>query len=269
MISKRIEFQLKVGGVGQVLPRVVLRSEDGTWAVRRLNPDHDLVLAADPLDPNTVAMLPEFAGSTEYVYTLNNLLPVREYEYRIEYDYNGDTDSLYRTFATPDVVVGEPVSIFTSYEAFRLRWGTKNIAEASEPDSKAIEPNLAAVQEAFSFADDEIQDELRGGVLAVPLDFTPWGGIVPRKVQGWAQVLAFGYLYEKRGWQEKKTLKNKVVPLMERTYHEMQLVKNGIIQINAAPAVDSDGDTVTRAVTTVQTWYRWYRYPDGVWLPSV
>jgi len=259
MNDKSFKFRYEKLGIPTDVTSAVLRDPTNTFGLQRVG-------AGGPVLPAGTPMPRISAGY--YKLTIDgdsNLMPGATYEYWVEWTVNGLTDRRQKFFVAQPALA-DPISRYTSYDAFLRRWGTKNVREASEPDNKADEVNLQAVQDAFEFADEDIDDELRGGVVQVPLDFTPWDDFVPRKVRGWADSLAFGYLYEKRGWQEKKVLKNKVQPLVEKAYNEMQMVKNGLLQINAAPAVDSDGDTVSRELGTVDTWYQWYRYPDGVWI---
>jgi hypothetical protein len=95
-----------------------------------------------------------------------------------------------------------PISTFFTWAQFSNRFGLANIIKVSNKDStqntgsnvQAIpsgQPNWYAIQDAFNYATDKIQSILQGGVLQIPLNFTPNGGVVPSRVGRWAMIIAF------------------------------------------------------------------------------
>lgn len=102
----------------------------------------------------------------------------------------------------PPVSVDTPVSLYVTWRNFVNNLGLNNILLASNKDASQQGPtnaqqipkgqvNYYAVQNALNFATDKIHNILFGGILKVPLDFTPNGGVVPDRVAGWAEVIAF------------------------------------------------------------------------------
>jgi hypothetical protein len=162
----------------------------------------------------------------------------------------------------PPPVVGAPVSPFHTYAEFLSRFGTKNVRRASNKDADSADVDLTAVQSSFWFARDEIYDTFRYGLYAVPFDWTPNGGVVPETVKRWALNLAYGDLYEVRGWSDmtvqvagQRNVPNKIYKLVKDTYMEMGLYRGGIrtmlaLRNTGAPlgitAIRPTGDRVVR-----------------------
>lgn len=104
---------------------------------------------------------------------------------------------------------GVPTSLYIDWNEFVNDFGMNNIVLASNKEqsmqtptgSQPIQkgqPNFYAVQNAFNYATDRIHNILQGGVLKIPLDFTPNGGVVPERVKNWAKVIAFCRLQRMR-----------------------------------------------------------------------
>lgn len=102
-----------------------------------------------------------------------------------------------------------PTSPYFTWDQFVNRFGYSNIVKASQKDTTqagptALEPipkgmpNWYAVQDSINYATDKISNILYGGVLKVPLDFTPNGGVVPLRVGRWAMIIAFCDLFNMR-----------------------------------------------------------------------
>jgi hypothetical protein len=97
-----------------------------------------------------------------------------------------------------------PVSPYIIWDEFVNRFGWMNIVKASNKDGYQVTangsvqqidnpktPNYFAVQDSFNYASEKVDSELMGGVLQIPLDFTPNGGEVPIRVRRWAMIIAF------------------------------------------------------------------------------
>lgn len=159
-----------------------------------------------------------------------------------------------------------PVSAYFSWDEFIRRWGLGNVAIASNKDNATKAPDYDAVQDAFDHAVDEVNSSQRGGPYAVPLDFTPNGGVIPGKVRNWAMVIAFEYLYNGRGLDDKNKVGNKITKQLTDTYTEMSLYHSGVGHLNAALATDTAGNVVTGQISRMGragSWRRWYWIGDA------
>lgn len=154
-----------------------------------------------------------------------------------------DGETLYDN-ATSTLYQPTPTAIYWTWTQFVNRFGLKNIVLSSNKDGKSADPNFAAIQDSFDYAADEIHSALRGGVLAVPLDFTLYSNIVPQVVSRWGMVIAYADLYDVRGWEDKNMVGNKMSRMVRQTYDDISLYKSGIKQMLAAPAVDHRGNTI-------------------------
>jgi hypothetical protein len=252
MSSRNVKFRYNLNGVPTDVTTAVLRDPTGAFGLRRVSN------GAVVLPQNTA--IPRISAG-RYLLAVPGLTAGVQYEYWVEWTVGGETDRRQKFFTiTSDV---DPVSRYTTYPRFIRKWGTKVVAEATQKESKALEPNLEVVQDAFEFADDEIDTELQGGVLKVPLDFTAWAGYIPAKVKNWADTLALAYAFETRGWQERKNERHRMVGLSQSVYQELQLYKNGLKQMNAATSADTAGTAVSVAGEAAGGVTFWVRYPDG------
>jgi hypothetical protein len=160
-----------------------------------------------------------------------------------------------------------PTSPFFTYDQFIRRWGQKNVTVASNKDSTSSEPDLDSVQDAFDVSTSEIYQAFSGGIYAVPLDFTPNDGIVPAMLKHWAMVIAFAYLYDARGQDEKDRAWNKISIQLKNVYMDMAQYRAGLKQLPAelsgeAPQETSQVSAVDVFEASPDWWYT--RYPDAV-----
>lgn len=141
---------------------------------------------------------------------------------------------------------GTPACAYITYEEFVRRWGTKNVAKASNKDNNNTSPDMDSVQDAFDFAVSEIEGAM-SGIYVTPLDWSENSGVIDRRVKEWAKVIAWGYLYEARGWEEstninRRTPTNRIKLLVEGAYDSMSLVRIRTSDIAAVRSRDSDGE---------------------------
>lgn len=118
-----------------------------------------------------------------------------------------------------------PVSPFFTWAQFSNRFGLKNIIQVSNKDTTmntgtnnqpipSGQPNWYAVQDALNYATDKIHNLLQGGILKIPLDFTPNGGVCPFRIGRAAMIIAYCDLLDMRtpdkvltpaGWRGKSS----------------------------------------------------------------
>lgn len=171
-----------------------------------------------------------------------------------------------------------PQSPWFTYGLFLKKYGFKNVKIASNKDSTqnplaASTPDYELIQEAFDSAFEEVCDNLRGGVYQVPLDFTPNGGQVPGVIKKSAMAIAFDYLTDDRGIEEKANrFDTRLDRRLKAIYDTLFLIKNGLRQINAVPNTGMDAKPVV-----VHNWFRhpwlisggwYYAFPDAapIWI---
>jgi phage gp36-like protein len=260
--NKKIELRHTVANVLTDATSVKFSDPNGTFGVKRV--DNDQIVIADDSDMPKVA-----TGTYQYILDaavhdiqLVGMIAGVTYSYWLEWVFNGITKWQNNEFVARDAVV-TPISIYTTWSHFKRRWGIKNITVASQKDGKATDPDLEVVQDALDYATDEIHDSLRGGVLAVPLDFTAYAGKIPGCVREWAEILAFAKLYDARGWEDTNKKGNKLTKQVMNVYSEMGLVKLGAKQIEASIAVSSAGETITPAPSHINALGQCVRYVDG------
>lgn len=140
-----------------------------------------------------------------------------------------------------------PTSDLFTYAEFVHRFGLRSITLASNKDNaKAANPDFNAIQQSFNYCVSEVYDALRGGVYAVPLVFTTENGLAPSGIKDPAMTIAFGNLYEVRGWEDKNRVGNKQERNVQMAYNKLGWIKAGIKQIQAQIA-----SGITLAATAV------------------
>lgn len=259
---QKITFTHRSSGVLTDVNTIKLSDPTGLYGVKRVDtgaivvPDGKDILR-ESLGVYSFTLLP-----TVTVDQLLPLVPDVEYEYWIEWTYNGGTRWQDRLFTAKDAVT-TATNPYTTWERFKRKWGEKNITTASNKDGKALTPDFEVVQDAFDHATDEIHDSLRGGVVAVPLDFTAYSDDIPACVREWVHVLAYAHMYDSRGFEDTNKFVNKLAKMVMNIYAEINFVKLGIRQLNAAPATDSLGNVSTVGGSHVDVTGRCWRYVDG------
>lgn len=151
---------------------------------------------------------------------------------------------------------GSPTALYWTWTQFVNRWGMKNIATSSNKDNTSAIPNYVACQDSFNYAADEIHNNLRGGLLAVPLDFSafstlPLPASAPPTVSRWGMIIAYADLFDVRGWDDKSIVGNRMKRLLAQTYDDIALYKCGLNQLEAAPAKDHNGHTIMLGMEAV------------------
>jgi hypothetical protein len=208
--------------------------------------DHSTIIA------RTTAGVREFpAGSGNY--DKANVVWDNTVDATVYWDAGDPQDTMQQYFPatgleipTVDYPDGPTCDLFT-YAEFIRRFGLKNIALASNKDNaKANEPDLDSVQQAFDHCVSEVYDALRGGIYAVPLVFTTADGTAPHGIKDPAMVIAFAYLYESRGWEDKNRVGNKHERNVQMAYNRLGWIKSGLKQIEAQV-----GSGITLAATAV------------------
>lgn len=173
-----------------------------------------------------------------------------------------------------------PVSPYFTWQTFVNRYGYDNIRKVSNKDATqssgsgvqstpATEPNWYAVQDAFNYATDEINAALRGGVLKVPLDFTPNANVVPSRVGRWAMVIAYCDLYDMRITQDQNKARHaptKMEKMLSDVYAMLSGYRGGQPGFQMYEAVHAAGaDPQTPTIWDVYAVGAAVRYVDGAW----
>lgn len=135
---------------------------------------------------------------------------------------------------------GDATSPYFTLQQFYNRWGEKNVRIASNKDNTTLTPNYDAIQDSFDYAASELTRAFMGGIYAVPLDFTPNGGVVPKTVSRWAMVIAYADLYDARGQDEKDKVWNKISTQLKAVYADMAMHRVGLVQMLATVATAAD-----------------------------
>jgi hypothetical protein len=159
--------------------------------------------------------------------------------------------------------MSNPTSPWFTYDQFCNRFGTKNIAVASNKENTSTDPNLPAVQDAFDEALEAVQDEMRGGPYIVPFDFTPNGGQCPWKIRVWGMTIAYAALYiGGRGVQEKQkdSVGDKISKLVSNIYREIGFAKAGLLQLNLKTATTTSGQTISQSIGIIRSHGLWQRF---------
>ena len=170
--------------------------------------------------------------------------------------------------AVPPPVPNEPTSLYDTWEDFKNRWGERPIIAASNKDSTAQTPNMATIQQSFTYADNELHNLFRGSVYKVPFEFAELDGTAiatPEVVKDWHQVIAYDHLYHARGVEDRDKRGNKIRKLREEVYTDVGLYKVGLKQLQAKYL----DNAVTFEVKPISGNYNpygpagWYRAADG------
>jgi hypothetical protein len=260
--NKKLTLRHRVNNVLTDATSVKFSDPNGTYGVRRA--DTLAVVVADGSNMPRIEL-----GLYSFTFTGVaagiQLLPLVSgviYDYWLEVEHNGVKKWENNQFAAVTAIV-EPTNLYTTWARFVRRWGLKNITVASQKDGKATDPELNVVQDSFDFATGEIHDTLRGGLHAIPLDFSIYDNEIPQCVSEWVHVLAFAKMYDARGWEDTNKRGNKLSKQVMDVYSEMHLVKMGAKQLLAAPATTSDGTVVTVGGSYIDVSGRTWRYIDG------
>lgn len=252
MSSKLITFTHSVGDpeILTDVTSIFFRDETATYGMRRVD-DLSIVVPAGTIFPR------KSVGRYELLVT--DLIPGVEYDYWIEWTFNGITQRQNRTFVADG---GTPTSPFTTYEKFITRWGESNIRNLSNKDNKSVSVNFSAVQDAFDHARGYVEETLEGGVIAVPIDLSLWDGAVPARLKDWIEVLAYDWLYTSRGLDDNNRKGMKTSALVQAVRQELLFVKSGVLRLQAAPAVDSESKTLELGITAASPEAICWREPD-------
>lgn len=200
-----------------------------------------------------------------YHYTWNDAIADRTYRVSWKYDV-GSGPQFLSYVKIAGAAEDDPTSRYTTYARFIRKFGTQNVIQATNKENNAKEVNKTLVQDAFDFADNEIDSELRGSIYAVPLDFTPWAGAVPYDIVNSTNILAFEYCYESKGFEEKNNIRNKMKLMESEAYRILGRIRTGIRQINAKLATATSGAEISGSAVTVNSDRLVYRFPDGHWI---
>lgn len=261
MSSKIVTISHRPGGVLTDLDSVpVFEDPTATYGLRRT----DTLATVTP--PAVGTTLPKIATGT-YQYTIEGLLENIPYEYWVRVVYSGITSRINRTFTGAADEAGSAESPFFTTQEFLDRWGSKNVRIASNKDSSATTINYDALQGSFDYATSEIYQAFRGGLYAVPLDFTPNDNIVPATVKRWAMVLAYADLYDARGQDERDKVWNKISMQLKAVYADMGMCRAGLKELPAT--LNGEVTLETGEVSAIDVFEAsptyWYtRYPDSV-----
>lgn len=229
MASKIIRMVRRIAGSPVDLTSVVFADPTGTYGIRR----RDTLAVHTPVN----TPVPRTSEGT-YEKELSSLVLGVPYEYYIKRTVGTVSKYIRGTFtATLPTVLA--TSIFHTYEEFVSRFGLKNIARASNKDNDTTSVNQEAVQAAFDYATNVIEDFFRP-VFVIPLDWTPNGGDIPQIVKQWAMNIAYDNLYEVRGWLDidggrgkPTSTRNKISALLKKTTGEMALYRGGMRELQA------------------------------------
>lgn len=210
---------------------VFFQDQTDTYGVRRLDTGATILASGTALTRISAGV---------YQYELTGLPASTNIEYVGHYVLEGSPIYRENVFNTGHDPTAEPSNELLDYTAFIRKWGLVNVSTAANKDQQSKKPDYPTIQEAFDWARDEIYTALRGGPYVIPLDFTPYSGVVPTDVREWALILAYAWIYETRGWDEKDRKGNKLMISMGKVYYQMGLVRGGVRQINAKVGVESD-----------------------------
>lgn len=229
-----LEFKFKIGTTLTDPTSVVLSDPEGAYGIKRVDTNAKVV------DAGTV--MTRFDTG---IYRYDFDIPVLgiDYVWYVAVSYGEAAYHFPRTFSNAGVT--NPVNPYFSWEEFKRRWGIGNIVVASNKDNKNKDPDYDAVQDAFDYATDELHSAQEGGLYATPFDFSPNHGVVPRFVRNWGMTIAFEYLYNGRGLDDKNKVGNKLTRQLSGVYQEMALYRAGLRHMKAAPAVASDGSVIS------------------------
>lgn len=149
---------------------------------------------------------------------------------------------------TPTTTVGPlPTNSYFPYDRFINRYGLENVMRASNKDQtqqvgSSANPipkgqiNAYAVQDAFNSATDDFHRRMYGGVLRVPLDFSPNLNVVPSDIAEIVMHMAWCKLYGTRGLEAKgKNQKsNQFVEELNACYDKIAAMRAGEFQVPEA-----------------------------------
>lgn len=181
-------------------------------------------------------------GLGAYTYLVTGLTTGTSYTYDVEVLNDGDlTRTQPRAFVATDSGT-LPTSVLFTWSQFVKRWGLKTITDMANKDGPPVGQSIdySAVQLSFDYATDEIFGNLYGGVLAVPLDWTPNSGVVPNRVSERAMVLAFWKLsfdsrkHDTNAGKVRAGMRDNVSRMNADVYDWLGLVKAGTLQIPEA-----------------------------------
>jgi hypothetical protein len=239
----------------------VFEDPTATYGLRRTD-------TAAVITPPTVSVTAMTNSSTGvYTYTFEDLLPSIPYEYWLKTTYLTSVIRINRTFTGGADVASSAESPFFTTQQFLDRWGEKNVRIASNKDNTSAVINYDALQGSFDYATSEIYQAFRGGLYAIPLDFTPNDNIVPATVQRWAMIIAYADLYDARGQDERDRAWNKISTQLKAVYADMGMCRVGLKELPAELSHDTPLETAQ--VSAVEVFeaapdYWWTRYPDSV-----
>jgi hypothetical protein len=131
----------------------------------------------------------------------------------------------------------DPSCRYFIYSDLANRFGLKNIAEASQRDEEVDDPNLNVVQQAMTYACDQVDRALV--TYATPLEFSDT--VVPQTVKEWAMVICMENMFNARGDTDKNT--NIYKRLVDDVYKEMALYN-----------MPGTGRVLSTATRTVSVW---------------
>jgi hypothetical protein len=285
MATQNILFEHRIDGVLTDYDSLMFSSEDdpltpGAYGLRQTDTQTVIISAGTNFNHDSLG---------EYSYLVTGLTLGAPYDFWVKRVYQGRTVKQQYNFVGSSAV---PISPLFTWDQFVNKYGLRNIIMWSNKDSTQSnnnlvsvipqgEPNWYAVQDAFNYATEEVYSWLRGGVLLIPLDFTPNAGVVPARVSRWAMTIARGELQEVRFTQDK--LNDKAYKPLERqleaVYWEMSAYRTGepghqMPEALQDPLFDSVPEAVsafnggTGQIGVVNGWrgtFGCVRYIDGAW----
>lgn len=244
-------FTLKIDGVLTDLDTLpLLSSPSGTFGVKRLDTDATVV-------PNDTVMPRESVG--RYVYNLGEPAPGLDYEYWVEWVYQGATNRTKFVIAQTGVGSGGPPvdpipaeGRYTNSNRMYIKFGQENVltwARYSDAESAAQAQERIAL--AIDIAEDFIDDALRGR-WSYNVPFTE--PKIPQAIRDIATTLAGVELYEARGLEDVEDGQptHRLTMLKRFALRKLTQVQQGVLALDAPGShvksypqiIDDSDDTV-------------------------
>jgi len=199
---------------------VTLQDPTGSFGVIREDTNAVIVASGTPLLK---------VATGQYQYVLTDPAPGLDYRYYVRAVVDGDTIYYERDTSkpSPDDVDPGLTSRYSSSQCLYDKFGQDNILRwATFSDAETEEVILDRIQNALCYADNYVDDAIRGGPYVLP-----FSSPIPSTIVDIACTVAGVHLYEARGIEDFEEAGGRLANLQREKMLQLTAIKSGRAQL--------------------------------------
>jgi len=159
-----------------------------------------------------------------YEYSFVDPAPNLEYRYYIKTVVAGEVTFYERDYSRAGQVAAPLTGRYSSEECLYSKFGQDNILRwATRSDAETADEISARIQNAIDYADDFVDDSIRGGPYHLPFVDPD----IPRTIKDLACTIAGIQLYEARGYEDFEEGGNRLTANKVEAYTQLASIRSG------------------------------------------